>query len=399
MASTVLDQTQDLSGTETHRLTKLYPPPDFVKQASHSQIHGDPQTLPRHVYADQRNRLYPTHTAPATWVSTLFFLDKAASYTPAEREVIDQRLRDAAKHFGIAGPLEAERQKVASASGDALAALSDDDFALVWQGADGNTERKYPLRNQHEVKVAADYFGTYLDEFVFEDRHRIANRLLDKAAQFDLDLGANSERFEKTAGWGITTLEEAALAVEARARLLRTSQPEVAGELQKMAGILRSDPNYVRSHQTTYKLAALLDQADCTYGLTQYYATGQLSRPEETLFAITEKVARAFQAEHFTTTTGNVYALSDMEKLAADTLREWMGSDFAEAVGVGGLMVDLEKLAEVVPTLDRGAADMFDKMLAAANIQPVVKEKIAADAPLAGPNLMKRAAARLQQQN
>ena len=79
MASSILDHTQDLSGVETHRLTSLYAPPEFVKTASHEQLYGpEGGGLPNHVFADPVHRLYPCHTKAATWMSCLFFMDKMA---------------------------------------------------------------------------------------------------------------------------------------------------------------------------------------------------------------------------------------------------------------------------------------------------------------------------------
>src|SRR6187549_1794559 len=54
--SEVLDQSQDVSGSELHRLTTIYTPPDFVKVASAERLFGDPDSQPRHSYADQLHK-------------------------------------------------------------------------------------------------------------------------------------------------------------------------------------------------------------------------------------------------------------------------------------------------------------------------------------------------------
>ena len=51
-----------------------------------------------------------------------------------------------------------------------------------------------------------------------------------------------------------------------------------------------------------------------------------------------------------------------------------MGTDFADAISAGGLFVSSEKLAEIVPTLPRGDAELFDRMLNSVGIHPVAKE-------------------------
>ena len=55
----ILDHTQDLNGSNQHRLTQLYAPPEFVKQASHEQLYGGDEPLPGHVYGSVPRRVYP----------------------------------------------------------------------------------------------------------------------------------------------------------------------------------------------------------------------------------------------------------------------------------------------------------------------------------------------------
>ena len=83
----VLDQVQDVTGREIHRLTSLYTPPDFVKSASHDSICGNAQSLPNNVYADPRYRRYPCHTAAATWMSAAFFAEKQGSYNKNDVQI------------------------------------------------------------------------------------------------------------------------------------------------------------------------------------------------------------------------------------------------------------------------------------------------------------------------
>ena len=78
-------------------------------------------------------------------------------------------------------------------------------------------------------------------------------------------------------------------------------------------------------------------------------------------------------AQNVETTTGNVYALDDLEKLAVDDVREWLGDDFAEAVSAGGVYMDRSKLAAIVPTLDRGMAAMLDRLMSEKSAGAVVK--------------------------
>jgi hypothetical protein len=48
-----------------------------------------------------------------------------------------------------------------------------------------------------------------------------------------------------------------------------------------------------------------------------------------------------------------------------------MGDDFVDAVSAGGVYVDRDKLAAIVPTLDRGMAATFDRLMLEKSAAPV----------------------------
>jgi hypothetical protein len=116
-----------------------------------------------------------------------------------------------------------------------------------------------------------------------------------------------------------------------------------------------------------------VDGFDRETKLVRLYDAGGLPRPEEVLFGVTEKVARDFTNNHVQTTTGNVYALEDLEKLAVEDVRSWMGDDFVDAVSDGGVFMDRGKLAAIVPTLDRGMAATLDRLAEENGFSPAVK--------------------------
>lgn len=374
--TTPLDQTQDVAGRETHRLTTLFACPDFVKSASHERTHGD-ETLPRHMYADQYNKLYPCHTAPATWLSALYFADKRASFDEKRAEEVHARIHAAAKFFGILGAVTELEEKVAAAGADDINSLSDDCFAIVWAADGGAKERHWPLRNATEVKFAAEHFNTYRDEFVFEDRQKVAEKILVKAAEHGADIGEQEHVLSLSAGFGSCAASVAGDMLRKRATLVQRHNQPAAVEMMKLASIVESNPEVSREHETRLKLAAVVDEFDRVNHLDRLYNGGGLPRPEEVLFAVTEKVARDFMHENVETTTGNVYALDDLEKLALEQVREWLGDDFADAVSAGGIYLDRDKLAAIVPTLDRGMASMFDRMVQESKIAAVVQTKAA----------------------
>jgi hypothetical protein len=373
MTNISLDQAHDVSGREMHRLTALYPCPDFVKSAEQSRLTGDAESLPRHMYADQRNKLYPCHTAPATWTSALFFMDKQAQFDRAEAEVIKSRIHKAAEYFGIAGLVRDLEEKVAAASGLDINSLPDSEFAVVWTSELGGKERHWPLRNAAEVKFAAAHFKEFRDNFTFADRHVIATKILEKAAQYNADTSPAEGSLELAAGHGACAAKVASQMLKDRVRLTQRNHGALAAELSKLAEVVDQNPERARAVEMRLKLASAVDDFDRNTQLYRLYDAGGLPRPEEVLFAITEKVAREFLNQNVETTTGNVYALDELEKLAVEDVREWLGDDFADAVSVGGVYMDRDKLAAVVPTLDRGMAATLDRLMQEKTAGAVVK--------------------------
>lgn len=378
MTNIPLDHAHDVSGRETHRLTSLHPAPEFVKAASAERLNGDPDTLPRHLYADQHNKLYPCHTAPATWMSALFFADKRASFDEKTAAVIEGRIRKAAEYFGIASLIN-EVEKTAGLWDNDPDDTEDDDWGVVFLAHNGQKERHWPLRNATEVKFAAAHFKKYRDEFVFDDRHTIAVKILEKAAQHGADVSDAEGSLELAAGYGACAAKVASQMLKDRARLAQRQYGELAAGLTKLAAVIDQNPEQAREVETRLKLASAVDNFDRATHLCRLYDAGGLARPEEVLFAVTEKVAREFLSQNVETTTGNVYALDDLEKLAVDDVRAYLGDDFADAVSAGGVYMDRDKLAAIVPTLDRGMAAVLDQLMNEKQAGVVVRNPAAAN--------------------
>ncbi len=308
-------------------------------------------------------------------MSALFFADKQSQLPEPETASIRDRLIKSAGHWGIQGVVETLLLKVAADAADGQARLADSDFALVWE-AENRKERHYPLRNGSEVKMASDWFGRFHQEFTFADKHTIASKILVKAAAFGAMVN-NQELLDRCAGFGYCPAVSAAEAWEKRANLVRQRLPEFAEEAVKLAKSIRGGTFEARDQGRRIKMASLMDQFDRQTTLDKLYGDGGLERPEEVLFMITEKVAADFLGNHVQTTTGAVYEKMALDSLTIDHVRQWLGNELADAVG--GVMLDTTKLAEIVPTLPRPEAAMFEQMATAAGIRTVAREKAAMD--------------------
>lgn len=364
------DQSQDLSNQDTHRLLQIHRVPDYVKRASVAEKCGT-ENMPRTGYADSLNKLYPAHTAPATWLSTAFYLHRKTAGTIQADPRIEATLAKLAEHFGIAGDIVTLRDEVQKSASYSEETLPDDDFALVIEYGDNTVERRYPMRNPRELQKAAEYLCTYRHQMPYADRQRFAEKVLNKASHFGTSLGAHQDVITKVAGQGICSATEAAALLRSRGYLLR-SQPgreKIAESLFEFATVLEQHPSQVQYFDKMAEVASIVDQVDRDAGLVARYGTGEFGFPEDTLFSLTEaKVAEA-TSDLVSTVTGHMYKLAELEHVPLDVYASALGP-LGYELSDSGVLPSAEKLAAIIPTLPLPDAERLDLVLAAYNIQP-----------------------------
>jgi hypothetical protein len=367
-----MDQARDTSGRETHRLCALFDAPAYVKEASLSERCGDPAT-PARAFADPLQRRFACHTKAACWLSAAFYLANKDQLSATDREQIGQQLESRIKFAGLEPELRRLEQRAQELAVDPLASLPNAEFAWVCKTASGQTQRRLPLRNPHEVKTAASWLLQYRDQFRWPDRREIAERILQKAASYGADLGDQFSVLDRIAGYGACSTATAAGLLEQRARLIKRARQDLSQELEKFASMLRAEPAKARHPSTLAKVAEIVDQVDHQFGLHMQYSDA-LPRPEDALFPFNEKTARAFLDEHVGLVNGSVYHKGDMHRLRTRELREHLGDSIADAVTTNGVHVDSDKVAEIAATLPRGDADLFDRLCQSVGIVRVTKE-------------------------
>jgi len=376
--SSITDQSRDINGQELYRIFSQYPLPVFVKNASQSEICGE-ENLPPHLFADRTHRLFPIHTGPATLVSSIFFNEKRAEMRPHAAEVIDENLKKAAEYFNVSGYMRTLSKRAEDLAADPIQAVADSDFAIVFKRQDGETERRYPLRNAGEVKVAAAWLMKNRSELPFEDRRHIATKILEKSAKYGVGLADTRYELEKTAGLGTCAGGDVAALIRTRIRATGWSnRPNpMQQELEKLASICELRPEDTRHPSMRFKIAELIDDFDRQHGLHNRY-DDIIQRPEDVLFAITEKSAAALEEKFIgSPLTGNYYKRADLQRVPVTEFADSLGDDFAKAISTAGVLMDLEKAAQVIPTLPLGDAELFDEIISASGIVPVITKSAA----------------------
>jgi hypothetical protein len=369
-----MDQSNDLSGQQLHRLTKLYVAPEFVKKADINSLCGEPD-MSQDLYGDPIHKLYPCHSQTATWASMAFFLDKKAELKPNDAELIEQRIVRFADYHGIQHAINDLTKKAADNVTGTEAELPDDIFALVLTDS-VDKRRHFPMRNAKEVKTAAAYLDKNRDYFPYNLRRDYADRVLQKSAQYGANLGEHVDFIERQAGHGACATKTAVCMLRDRVKAAQKgpgSMTELQTNMLQLADMFEQHPSKLREPGVRVKLASVVDDFDRATGLYRDYGEW-LQRPEDVLFELTREKMASVVKDHCSTTTGNIYKLADVERLRIDDVRDQLGEEFADALKGIGAYVDSEKAAEVIPTMDRAFAELFDRLMAGKGAHPIAKE-------------------------
>jgi len=393
----ILDQSRDVNHQELYRIVKQYEAPDYVKTASFEDLGAkDIEDKSVNAFANRSNKSYPYHTPAATWVSTSFLLEKRANYNRIEFDNMIRRLNEAAEIHGISRDIKSLSEKIASSNRTPNDSdLPDDNFAVVILHDNGAKERHLRLSNDGEVKAAAEFLYKFRDQFTFDQRQSIAEKILDKANTLDTTFEEKHGEFlEKQAAFGGCATEDVGRLLWSRVQAVgkQTKEAKAASfELAKIARTLLKNPKRIHTPGTLTKVASIIDQVDKQFGLTGLYGS-VLSRPEDVLFVVTQKTASHVADSHFSTVTGNIYNKNDLNRIKYSEVESLMGPEFADSISAGGLFVDPEKLATELHTLPRGDAKLMDRLLRDNGVAPVVKEAAHSNSGITKEELNKLAA-------
>jgi len=361
-----VDHVADASGAELFQLAQRYEFPDFVKQADMDQTFR-PVQLAVTAYADPVRQQFPCHSAAATWLSALYFTEKAAEFHPKDQTRIWHRLNHYVDYWRINGDVLLMRAKHAAYKKARDSALPDTSYAWVHVDPQtGHKDRHLRLTNAAEIKAAAEYLQDYRDTFSFKTRHGMARRILEKAGRYGAAL-PNREFLEKQAGMGVCDPAQVVAMLRDRAHLAKDAG--LCDMLVKLAETVAQQPRQALHPSLLAELAATVDTVDQKLGIHGHYSR-DVPRPEDVIFAATLTKAASDLAEHCALTSGKVYKKADFARLELSAVESLFGTDFANQVKRGVDNVDAEKMAELVTTLPLPDAELFDRLMADCGLRP-----------------------------
>jgi hypothetical protein len=315
--------------------------PEFVKEAS-AESDQSFSDVTMDWYADPVNKKYPMNNKSNTWLSREYFRKDRGSFSKQAAESIGKRLDKAAVFWGL--------EKVAYKNIEA----PKGPVHFVEVKHEGHTRMSFPLKSAFQTKEACEYLKKNASKLTYEMRRTMAKGLYSSPSDFKTELTPADEMFiEKTAGYGVSIPSRVNHAIGSRVTALRTSHPEYADRLVKLAHELKgTDLTPVMLD----KAASMLDLIDRATDLHKAYNNG-LSTPEEDLFCMTQKAAESIGHELVELTNGSRVMYSDLIEKKAQV------DEFFRNV-VGEIPYSNSKdMVDIIRSLPRDDADGLEKAL------------------------------------
>jgi len=369
----------DANQQQLYTLDRLYGLPKFVKEAEQEEKAGI-NRLPSHVFADRVRRKFPCHTKAATWLAQAYFCLAEPQYSKEERALVQDRITKQAAYWGVKNTTDRLRttwQKLASTE---RPEVGDADHALVVDMGEGKKMRRMPMPNAMSVKLAGEYLFANRYNYPYQWRRAASRRILKKAMEYDAKFregekvaGAGlgvlqfdddtQEYLERASGFGMCHPKQAAEQLSRRALMISSRFNDVREKIATIAQELHEMEEC--DAELLHKVAEAVDWADRQTGLCKQYHLG-IDLPEEMFFQVLEKEAEAVINNHVTLTTGNSWPIEVFSHLPAQKVAEVLGGDIADALEGNHGLLDLEKFAEIAPTLPRPDAELLETALKAA---------------------------------
>jgi len=236
----------------------------------------------------------------------------------------------------------------------------------VYDDAEGVRQKRLPVTSSVQVKQAATWLQEHGLQLPFAIRSKTAERVLEKAAEYGAKLDEQAvEYLERASGRGVGDPAFAVQQLNRRVKLAELTPAAAAlrEPLKALANSVRDNPRNALNPMMLLKLAETIDDADMAMGVTY---GDEILPPEAFLFSATYTKTASEIDDMCALITGNVYSKQDFKKVPREKLAELFGEGFA------GECTDVEKMAEVVETLPRGDAELFDSLMHELQIAPAL---------------------------
>lgn len=302
--------------------------PGFVKTAQDVTEQDFTVVDVKH-FGDPATRQYPLNSKSNTWLSREHFNRDKGGLAKEAAEVIEKRIQKAASFWGLDEPIRRRPP--------------EDQPTIFHVTIDGDhNKEKQVLDLTGHYKTACEQFYANRSAYPYLVRRSFARQVLAAPSDVKEPLDVEVEQgLCKMANFGSCTGSTARDAVFLRMCYVKRKDPETFGQLVKVAKHLQDVEGLVNI-DLLHKTAVLLDAVDRSNGLHVKYGK-ELSAPEDTLFAFTEKRASAVRDEALVLADGSI--VNRLELIEnGDKVQEY----FTKIAGSAGYTDDDSMVEEVL---------------------------------------------------
>lgn len=343
--------------------------PDFVKNAERQSVPPPPGS-PISVYADPLTKTFPCHTKVATYLSNLYLVagqangDTWASAYPID--LVAQRIEKAARFWGITSDIEETKKSVLTKS--AAPILTDADFALVEKY--GNEDvRRFPINNKDNVKESAARLYADRVNYPYPWRQGAARNILVKVAEHNIDLQQEVLDYLYKAA-GVIFRSTADIAKDLVRRALASDKDSVRPAMYKLANQVGTVEQPI---EKMAEVCRLIDVFDRSFGMLPLYRSG-LPMPEEICFDAPSAFSKKASNDSVTLTTGNSWDLNAIKSAGLKPFTV-LDSVTLKELAPDELNIDIQKVAEILPTLPLDSAATLEASLKAVGCTPMEEKQ------------------------
>lgn len=334
--------------------------PDYVINAKPMDKEAADR-LPDGLFADRVNRRYPVDSKASTWLSAAYFAKTAEDdhySSETMKNFVEANIKLAANKFGIRKDVDEAMARIREKP--SVKAAADDESNYGWP-----SERKYPMFDEHGVKLAQSYFAENCFSYPARMRRTIASNILRKCAEYGME---PSDVVRREAGEGFSLREDAAAELVDRAKAVAGRNVKLANAMSDAVRALMAVP-VSRYPAQAEKFAEVLDHVDEEMGFADQYGT-RFRSPMEIFHGRSIKEAQSF-LDDAVQLGPDVFSLRKLAELPLSLFTDALGDGFGDSVK----SVKVIRITKKMPggmmrmTISGGMPDMmgggfgFDSML------------------------------------
>jgi len=356
-----MDITDDTLHSNMLRIFRDGKVPEYVLDANPNDMtKAATAKLPDALFADRVNRRYPIDSKASTWLSAAYFAKTAsgdAYSSEALRGLVRDTIKLAADKYGIRKDVDEAME--ALSRGPAEKKAADDESNYGWP-----SEKKYPMFDEHGVKMANSYFAENCFNYPPAMRRTIAERIFQKCAEYGVEA---NDVVRREAGQGFNLREDVGVELVDRVKMASHDSPELASALAGAAQAMLEMP-MDRYQGSLAKFAALLDRFDEETGFADRYGV-RFRSPMEIFHGRNIKEASDF-LDDSVQLGGDLFSITKLAGLPMDLFTSALGDDFGDMIrgcdgGSCGSMKAM-RITKKVPgglmriTISGGVPEMMD---------------------------------------